>query len=144
MLSTSSSSQMIETKCFLDHPLRAGSPRKRQNQASSQTAPTGLAIRHFSPQSLIMCPSMSNHPLKVNKNCLEENSTLEKVVKGKCSALYLMGGLQKGKKGSQSGVTRDPSHCALHTPTFSFSSFDIFSFLIWPSSSMFFRHMLIS
>ena len=49
LLSTSSSSQTIETKCFLDHPLRAGSARERQNQASSQTAPTGLAIRHFSP-----------------------------------------------------------------------------------------------
>ena len=83
LLSTSSSSQMIVTKSFLDHPLRAGSPRKRQNQASSQTAPTGLVIRHFSP--IITCQvsldKMSNHPLKVNKNCLEENSMLEKVVK---------------------------------------------------------------
>ena len=49
LLSMSTSSQTIVTKSFLDHPLRAGSARKRQNQASSQTAPTGLVIRHFSP-----------------------------------------------------------------------------------------------
>ena len=48
---------------------------------------------------------------------------LEKVVKENARPCISWEGCKKGKKGSQSGVTRDPSRCALHTPTFSFPRF---------------------